>query len=103
MRPLGPIDTGFIALESRATPMPRGSLMLFRPPEGASASYLQELYKACISVKEFRAPFDQHLVYPPSRLGLPHWDTDPDFDLEDHLRPAGVAKPGRYCAVFVAL
>jgi diacylglycerol O-acyltransferase len=101
MRALGPIDTGFIAIESRATPMHVGSLLLFRPPPGADAGYMQELVHACISVKEFRAPFDQHLVYPPSRLGVPHWDTDPDFDIEYHLRHSALPAPGRYRELFV--
>jgi diacylglycerol O-acyltransferase len=78
-----------------------GSLLLFRPPPGADAGYMQELVHACISVKEFRAPFDQHLVYPPSRLGVPHWDTDPDFDIEYHLRHSALPAPGRYRELFV--
>jgi diacylglycerol O-acyltransferase len=101
MRPLGPIDTGFIAIESRATPMHVGSLLLLRPPPGAGKGYLQELYQQCINVKEFRPPFDQHLVYPASRLGLPHWDTDPDFDIEYHLRHSALPAPGRYRELFV--
>jgi len=101
MRPLGPIDTGFIAIESRATPMHVGSLLLLRPPVGAGKNYLQELFQQFISVKEFRAPFDQHLVYPPSRLGLPHWDVDPDFDIEYHLRHSALPSPGRYRELFV--
>ena len=101
MRPLGPIDTGFITIESRATPMHVGSLMLLRPPPGSGPDYMQQLYHQCIGVKEFRAPFDQHLVYPPSRLGLPHWDTDPDFDIEYHLRHSALPQPGRYRELFV--
>jgi diacylglycerol O-acyltransferase len=101
MRPLGPIDTGFIAIESRATPMHVGSLLLLRPPPGAGKGYLQELYQRCVGVKEFRPPFDQHLVYPASRLGLPHWDVDPDFDIEYHLRHSALPAPGRYRELFV--
>ena len=101
MRPLGPIDAGFIAIESRATPMHVGSLLLLRPPSGAGSDYLQELFQQCIGVKEFRAPFDQHLVYPASRLGLPHWDTDPDFDIEYHFRHSALPAPGRYRELFV--
>src|ERR1700742_4626655 len=101
MRPLGPIDTGFITIESRATPMHVGGLMLLRPPPGSNEGYLRELFHQLVSVKEFRPPFDQHLVYPPSRLGLPHWDTDPDFDLEYHLRHSALPRPGRYRELFV--
>ena len=45
MRPLGPIDAGFITIESRATPMHVGSLLLLRPPPGAGRDYLQELFQ----------------------------------------------------------
>jgi diacylglycerol O-acyltransferase len=78
-----------------------GVLLLLRPPPGTGKGYLQELYQHFISVKEFRAPFDQHLVYPASRLGLPHWDTDPDFDIEYHLRHSALPAPGRYRELFV--
>lgn len=101
MRALSPIDAGFIAAETRATPMHVGSLFLLRPPAGASKDFISELFQACISVKEFRAPFDQHLVYPPSRLGLPHWDLDPDFDIEYHIRHSALPSPGRYRELFV--
>src|ERR1043165_1984047 len=97
----GPIAAGFVAIESRATPMHVGSLLLLKPPPDAGPSFMQELYHGCISVKEFRPPFDQHLVYPPSRLGVPHWDTDPDFDIEYHLRHSALPAPGRYRELFV--
>src|ERR1051325_7504942 len=101
MRPLGPLDAGFLTIEARETPMHVGSLLLFRPPPGAPPTYLQELYQECLAVKEFRAPFDEHLVYPPARLGLPHWEEDPGFDLEYHLRHSALPSPGRYRELFV--
>jgi diacylglycerol O-acyltransferase len=101
MRPLGPLDAGFIAIESRETPMHVGSLLLFRPPPGAPPTYLRELYQDCVGVKEFRAPFNQHLIYPASRLGLPHWEDDDGFDIDYHLRHSALPSPGRYRELFV--
>lgn len=101
MRALSPIDAGFILAESRATPMHVGGLLLFRPPEGADRSYLSDLYQRCVSVSEFRAPFNQRLTYPPSRIGMPHWDEDPSFDIEYHIRHSALPKPGRYRELFV--
>jgi diacylglycerol O-acyltransferase len=101
MRALGPLDAGFLAIESRETPMHVGSLLLFRPPHGAPPTYLQDLYQECIGVEEFRAPFNQHLIYPASRLGLPQWEEDSGFDLEYHLRHSALPSPGRYRELFV--
>jgi len=101
MRPLSPLDTGFIAAETRQTPMQVGTLLLFRPPPGAGKEVATELFQAAIGVKAFRAPFNQRLVYPASRFGLPHWDTDPDFDIEYHVRHSALPSPGRYRELFV--
>ncbi|MCC6213944.1 MAG: wax ester/triacylglycerol synthase family O-acyltransferase [Polyangiaceae bacterium] len=101
MRALSLFDAAFIAAESRETPLHVGSLLLFRPPPGSGPEQLAELYRSCVDVKELRAPFDHKLVYPLSRLGLPHWDRDPDFDVEYHVRRSAVPSPGRYRELFV--
>lgn len=103
MRPLTPIDSAFLTGETREMPMHVGSLLLLRPPSGASSSYIADLYKECVSVREFRAPFNQKLVHPVSRLGLPHWDEDPDFDIEYHLRHSALPTPHRYRELFVLI
>jgi diacylglycerol O-acyltransferase len=100
MRALSPLDAGFIATETRATPMHVGSLLLLRPPPGASKDFLTDLFQEWVSEKASRPPFDQHLVYPASRFGLPQWDLDPDFDLEYHLRHSALPAPGRYRELF---
>jgi diacylglycerol O-acyltransferase len=80
-----------------------GSLLLFRPPPGMGKEAVTELFQAAIGVKSFRAPFDQRLVFPPSRFGMPHWDTDPDFDIEYHVRHSALPSPGRYRELFVLI
>jgi diacylglycerol O-acyltransferase len=101
MRPLNALDAGFIAAETRQTPMHVGSLLLFRPPPGAGKDAVGELFRAATAVERFRAPFNQRLVYPPSRFGMPHWDLDPDFDIEYHVRHSALPSPGRYRELFV--
>lgn len=103
MRPLTPLDSAFLTGETREMPMHVGSLLLFRPPSGASKGYLADVYRECVSVPEFRAPFNEKLVHPPSRLGLPHWDRDPDFDPEYHLRLSALPTPQRYRELFVLI
>lgn len=101
MRPLSPVDSAFLTAETRQMPMHVGSLLLFRPPADAPPNYLSQLYRDFVSPTEFRAPFNQKLVHPAARLGLPHWDTDADFDIEYHLRHSALPKPGRYRELFV--
>lgn len=101
MRALNPVDSGFLTYESRQMPMHVGGLLLLRPPPGAPKDYLQQLHREWTSVQEFRAPFDQKLVHPASRLGLPHWETDRDFDIEYHIRHSALPSPGRYRELFV--
>lgn len=101
LRALSLFDAAFIAAESRETPLHVGSLLLFRPSPGSGADLLAELYRRCVEGREFRAPFDHKLVYPLSRLGLPHWDRDPDFDIEYHIRRSALPSPGRYRELFV--
>ncbi|HYN65779.1 MAG TPA: wax ester/triacylglycerol synthase domain-containing protein, partial [Ornithinibacter sp.] len=38
--------------------------------------------------------FSQHPVDPPIPLGLPHWEDDPDFDIERHMIRARLPEPG---------
>lgn len=103
MRALTPLDTGFLTGESREMPMHVGALLLLSPPEGAPPSYVSDVYQDCIGVREFRAPYNQKLVHPISRLGLPHWDEDPDFDPEYHLRHLALPTPHRFRELFVQI
>jgi WS/DGAT/MGAT family acyltransferase len=101
MRLLGPVDAGFATVETRETPMHVGGLLLVRLPEGAGPDAVRALYEDFTSSTEFRPPFDQKLVHPPEWLGLPHWTTDKDFDLEYHVRHSALPRPGRYRELFV--
>jgi WS/DGAT/MGAT family acyltransferase len=101
MRLLGPVDAGFATVETRETPMHVGGLLLLRLPDGAGPDAIRELYEDLTSTTEFRPPFDEKLVHPPERLGLPSWTTDTEFELEYHVRHSALPRPGRYRELFV--
>ena len=91
------VDAGFLAAETREVPMHVGGLFLFTPPAEVGPDYLRELYRDWVSVTDVRPPFNQKLE---SRLGIPHWVTDPDLDIEYHLRHSALPRPGRFRELF---
>ena len=40
------------------------------------------------------ARFHQRVVRPRSRGNAPHWEDDPNFDVENHLTPRRAGRPG---------
>lgn len=46
--------------------------------------------KACRDFVESKLPliprYRQHVVFPPFNIGLPHWQSDPNFDIRNHIR-----------------
>jgi diacylglycerol O-acyltransferase / wax synthase len=82
-------------------PMHVGCLLLLSPAESFKGGELRELFARAITPREYRRPFNEKVVYPPSRLGLPHWEEDKDFDLEYHVRHSALPSPGRYRELFI--
>ncbi|MBW2377651.1 MAG: hypothetical protein JRF55_17005 [Deltaproteobacteria bacterium] len=78
MKALGTVDTSFLLAESREMPMHTGGLMLFSYPEGAHEDWLQQRFFGNDDPDAVQPPFNQKLVWPLRRLGLPHWVTDHD-------------------------
>jgi diacylglycerol O-acyltransferase len=74
---------------------------LLSPPKDFSENGMQELYREAVAPGEFQRPFNEKLVHPPSRLGMPHWEEDKDFDIEYHVRHSALPRPGRYRELFV--
>ena len=95
IRQVAPLDTAWLMLESRDTPMHVGSLSEFTIPEDAGPGYLQGL------VAQMRAP---HTIPPPWNLKLvgapligqrlPLMREDHDVDLEYHVRHSALPHPG---------
>ena len=89
MRALHPIDFIFLALEKRQQPMHVGGLFLFKLPENAPATFIQDL------VSEIRS--SKCIPVPPfnNKLNGLFWEEDEDFDLEHHFRHIALPQPGR--------
>ncbi len=89
------LDSGWLMMETPETPMHVGGLMLFQLPENAPDDYLQSFFQYLLQVDDVSAPFSQKL----QRL-LPFnmdasWVKDGNFDIEYHVRPSALPKPGR--------
>ncbi len=88
MRALGPIDQAFLWLERRQQPMHVGGLMLFKIPEDADKTFVQEVAARFKAVTPPVRPFNQ-------RLEGMFWEDDDEFDLEHHFRHIALPEPGR--------
>ena len=100
MTPLGTVDTSFLLAEDRQMPMHTGGLMLFKYPEGAHEEWLHETLSANDDPDAVVYPFNQKVVWPLRRLGLPHWVTDDQLDPHYHVRHSALPKPGRFREMF---
>jgi len=100
MKPLGTVDASFLLIENRTMPMHTGGLLLFSYPEGVHEDWLHETMTGNDDPEAVQYPFNQKLAYPLRRLGLPHWVTDHDLDVQYHVRHSALPKPGRYREMF---
>ena len=95
MKPVSPMDIGFLLLERRNQPMHVGGLILAKPPsaaKGGGKEYVQNMMKFMLDSDEPQYPFNQRLH---QRAGLWFWDEDSDFDIEAHVFHLSLPKPGR--------
>jgi WS/DGAT/MGAT family acyltransferase len=100
MQPLGTVDTSFLLAESREMPMHTGGLMLFSYPPGAHEDWLHRTFSENDDPDAVQYPFNQKVIWPLRRFGLPHWVTDRDLDTHYHVRHSALPKPGRYREMF---
>jgi diacylglycerol O-acyltransferase len=99
MKGLEGMDAAFLSLETPATPMHVGMVMVLDPPEGT-----RSLFSPSTRYAQMRRVIGQrlHLVGPmrqralrvPFGLHHPVWVDDPDFELDDHLSRASLPSPG---------
>lgn len=90
-------DSMFILAERREQPMHVGGLQLFRlPPEGGE-DWLRSVYDDIIHTDpgQIAPVFCRRPHRPASSLGAWSWESDPDIDLEHHLRHSALPRPGR--------
>ncbi|MEM7436770.1 MAG: wax ester/triacylglycerol synthase family O-acyltransferase [Myxococcota bacterium] len=100
MKPLGSVDTSFLLAENRKMPMHTAGLLLFSYPEGGSEDWLHESLSNITDPESVQPPFNQKLVWPMSRLRMPHWITDHELDSDYHVRHSALPKPGRFRELF---
>jgi hypothetical protein len=86
MKPLGTVDTSFLLAEDRQMPMHTGGLMLFRYPEGVHEEWLHETLSSNDDPDAVQYPFNQKVVWPLRRFGLPHWVTDRHLTITYDIR-----------------
>jgi len=102
MKRLSLIDSAFLMLESRETPMHVGGFNLFTLPEGADEQeFLHGLADNMRTAEQFQSPFGDKLkVGPLGMLGPLYWEPDTALDLEYHIRHSALPKPGRFRELF---
>lgn len=91
---LSPLDTIWLMLESRDTPMHVGTLAIFTRPKGAGPAYLSDLAQSMRECSELASPWDQRLVGSGSSSLAPRLVADADFDLDYHFRHSALPRPG---------
>jgi diacylglycerol O-acyltransferase / wax synthase len=102
-RYLSPLDTSFVRMESRRTPMHVGALLIFELPDDAPPTFLQDLLRQMREQPFMPPPFDCRLSR--TRLGklLPYWEPA-ELDMDYHIRHSALPYPGgeRELGVLVA-
>ena len=89
------VDAAFLVPETRDQPMHVGILQLFTTPEGAGRDYLADLYRVLLRVEDISPIFGKRAYRSLSTLGQWAWQSDPDVDLEHHVRHSALPRPGR--------
>ena len=93
MKHLSALDAMFLHLETPATPMHVGSLMLLEKPKGKKGAYA--VFRDHIAGRMHIAPvFSRKLGLMPIGLANPIWLEEPHVDLEYHIQPLSLPAPG---------
>jgi len=87
-------DASFLHLETPETPMHVGSLMLFELPEGYSGDYYDDVKAMIAKRMHLCSIFHRKLAQMPFELAEPVWIEDDDVDLDYHVRPLTLRRPG---------
>jgi diacylglycerol O-acyltransferase / wax synthase len=92
MSALSPTDSAFLWMETRSQPMHVAGLNIYSPPKGAGPSFVTDLLQEWGTHLQALAPFN---LRPVLRMGMWHWEEDPYFELDYHLRHLALPHPGR--------
>jgi diacylglycerol O-acyltransferase len=91
---LSGVDAAFLALETPENHMHVMATFVF-DPAATEAGFTVETVRDLVADRlDILPPFRRRIVQVPFQLDHPIWIEDPDFDLEYHVRRAGVSAPG---------
>jgi diacylglycerol O-acyltransferase / wax synthase len=95
MQRLGPQDASFLYLETRSVHQHVGSVTVLDPATAPARRLTYADVARVIGSRLHLVPrFRQRVVFPPLAVGRPVWVDDPGFDLDFHIRKAGLPAPG---------
>lgn len=105
MKKLGIVDSAFLMLESRETPMHVGTFNLFTLPKGANEQeFLHGLADGMRTAGALQSPFGEKLLIGwRGMLGPLYWEEDTALDLDYHIRHSALPKPGRFREAFALI
>ncbi|MBB2894325.1 WS/DGAT/MGAT family O-acyltransferase [Flexivirga oryzae] len=95
---MGPVDSGFLLIESREHPMHVGGLQLFTVPDGESPSWVRE--QLSVDADRISPRFRLKPQDPVGLLGNFRWSVDQHLDLDHHVRRSAVPGPHRLRELF---
>lgn len=89
---ISPLDLGWLFVESGSTPMHVGCVQIFAPPAKAPPDFAARLYAELCAQDDCIPPFSLRMRR--QGLGLPHWESVDDIDIEAHVQRWALARPG---------
>ncbi len=91
---LSGLDATFLYLETPENPMHVGSLHVYELPPGYAGDFVADVRKHIASRMHLAPVFRRKLLNMPFELANPVWVTEPDLDIEYHIRNTVLPKPG---------
>lgn len=95
---MGPVDSGFLLIESREHPMHVGGLQLFTVPDGESPTWVRD--QLTVQADQISPRFRLKPKDPVGLLGNFRWSVDEHLDIDHHIRRSAVPAPYRLRELF---
>ena len=96
MQHLSALDALFLQLETPETPMHVGSLILIEKPKGRRGSFYPALRRHIESRMHLAPLFSRKVAQMPLSVANPGWQRVDRVDIDYHIRPVQLAKPGTH-------
>jgi len=90
MEAMGPLDWLFLGVETDVSHMHLGALSVFEGPPPSYGELAGQVAARLPALGRYR----QRVRFVPLDLGRPLWETDPEFELDEHLRHTALPSPG---------